>query len=330
MKITLATALSIATLLAACAALTNIDTVKAIESEIFARRNIQLNAQLVVDAATFHHGSKSDGGTLETVGGDHDEARYTDEDNKQLLSRRQLKMGSMGGSGSGSMRSSGSGMRGTGKGFIGRAKEKGNGYYNKYNKGKFNTGKYTKGKYTKGKYTKGKYTKGKYTKGKGIAKGKGKGGYKPTPPRPTPPRPTPRPPTPPPAVLFETNCTLKNATLVTCDFARLAVNVTLDDPGQLAILMEDCGISSVTAIKNSLPRAVNVRDDPSTTRGNLVFLKGPPVNGGIGNGGCLTFQFRRGPKRVGVDLINMIVTALDDDATIEVSRRNEDFFSFDF
>jgi hypothetical protein len=120
-------------------------------------------------------------------------------------------------------------------------------------------------------YAKGKGKGHYYYKGKFMGKGKGKakvnGAHKPT-----PPRPTPRPPTPPPVVVQATNCTLKNATLVTCEFARLAVNVTLDDPDQLAILMEDCGISSVTAIKNGRPRNVNVRHDPATAQGNLVFL----------------------------------------------------------
>jgi hypothetical protein len=319
MKITLAAVLSLATLFA----LTCRDVVNGFESETTSTlRKSDLDAPAAFETSLLHHHlSESESDALPAVleGGGEDllapeaDAYYTDEGGNPLSPyRRKLMMGGMSGSRMGDRRGSGSYSR--------------NGYVMRMMAGYYDGKRGYRGMYGKGK---GHYYdhKGK-GKGKWTAKGKGKGGYKPTPPRPTPQRPTPRPPTPPPqppVIIQATNCTLKNATRVTCDFARLAVNVTLDDPDQLAILMEDCGISSVTAIKNMQARDVNVRDDPSTTQGNLVFLKGPPVNGGIGNGGCLTFQFMRGPNRVGVDLINMEVTALDDVVSVQVSR--DDFLS---
>jgi hypothetical protein len=100
----------------------------------------------------------------------------------------------------------------------------------------------------------------------------------------------------------------------------LAVNVALNNAGQLRILKEDCGILSITALKDSVSRDANVKDDP-TSNGNLVFIR-DPLTGGSLLGGCLTIQFNKifnGDEKKGVELLNMIVTEIDDGATAQVS-----------
>jgi hypothetical protein len=47
-----------------------------------------------------------------------------------------------------------------------------------------------------------------------------------------------------------------------------------------------------------------------------------------GRGGCMTFQFNRGPQQQGVELFEMILSELNDGATVQVSR--DDFLSFHF
>jgi hypothetical protein len=99
--------------------------------------------------------------------------------------------------------------------------------------------------------------------------------------------------------------------------------VFLNNPEQLRILQRDCGILSVTASKNGSALPVNVKDDPTLPPPDkLVYISDD------GRGGCLTFQFNQGPAKQGVQLFEMILSELDDGATVQVSR--EDFFSFHF
>jgi hypothetical protein len=295
MKITLAAVLSFAAL----CALSCIEAVQEIEGDTISElRNIYWN--LPEDEAIIHHAATSESEALEAVEGflAEDTYAYANEANEQ----RKLMMGSS---------SSGKMMRYY---YYAAGRERRRrGYYAGRGKGKGHLGTRGKGK-----------GKGK-GKGRHNHKGKGKGKPKPHPAPAPVPVPAPVPAPTPTLVPFGINCSTidPDAVRLTCDFKRLTVNVSLDDLNQLRILREDCGILNITAIKNGVVREVNVKDDPNTALGNLVFIKGPPRNDGNGRGGCLTFEFNRivgGTDRKGVVLTNMFVNGIDAVSTVQVSR----------
>jgi hypothetical protein len=120
-----------------------------------------------------------------------------------------------------------------------------------------------------------------------------------------------------------TGCTDPGAEFLLCNFANLTANISLNEPEQLRILQRDCGIISVTALKNGTALPVNVKDDPAlSTPDKLVFIESSD-----GRGGCLTFQFNQGPAKQGIELFQMILNELDDGATVQVSRHNNSSLS---